>query len=408
MKAAISTTEPVPAGGGRVEALDALRGFALLGILLMNSEFFARPLQGIALGFDPQWQGLDRFAGLFVATFVQGKFWTLFSLLFGMGFAVMAERAGERFDAVFRRRLAALLAIGIAHAFLLWAGDILVPYAVAGFLLWVAARFLPAEHFGRAGVLVYCLPLVLIWTSVLAVQVLPAETSAEQVAEATREYRDDYAAAARVYADGSYGEVTAQRIADSLMQYSWFSSILPSILGVFLIGVWLWRSGLLRDPAAHRGTWRCVTVIALPIGLPLAIAGEWLLLTNDPTALTPALALGVTLANLANLVLCAAYASAFLWLATRSGSRLAGWFAPAGRMSLTNYLMQSLAFTTLFYGYGLGLWGEVGRAGQVGAAIVFFGLQLSWSRAWFARFRIGPVEWLWRAVTWLRWPPLRR
>jgi uncharacterized protein len=405
---ATSTTEPAPAAGARVEALDAVRGFALLGILLMNSEFFARPLQGVALGVDPQWQGLDRLAGLLVATFVQGKFWTLFSLLFGVGFAVLGERAGERFDSMFRRRLAVLLAIGLAHAFLVWAGDILVPYAVAGFGLWIVARCVPATAFGRAGVLLYCMPLLPMWTSVLALQLLPSAPRGELAAQSAQAYRDSYEAAAHVYADGSFVQVTAQRIVDSLLQYSWFSSILPGILGLFLIGAWLWRTGCLREPAAHRAAWRRTLAIALPLGAPLAVVGEWLQLESDPLVLTPVLALGATLSSFGNLALCAAYGSGLLLLVTRPASRLAPWLAPAGRLSLSNYLAQSLVFTALFYGYGFGLWGEIGRAAQIGLACAFFTLQLLVSRAWLAHFRIGPVEWLWRAAAWLRWPALRR
>src|SRR5690606_37350633 len=127
----------------RIAVLDVLRGFALLGILLMNIEFFTRPLQGIALGFDPSLEGADYVAGWSVMAFVQGKFWTLFSLLFGIGFALMLERAeaaGARFAGTYARRLLALLPIGLAHALLLWAGDILVPYALAGLLLLLLFR----------------------------------------------------------------------------------------------------------------------------------------------------------------------------------------------------------------------------------------------------------------------------
>ena len=410
---ASSTTEPAPAAGGRVEAVDALRGFALGGILLMNIEFYTRPLQGMALGFDPQWQGLDRFAGWFVAAFVQGKFWTLFSLLFGMGFAVLLERAEAArvsFDAIYARRLLVLLAIGVAHSTLAWAGDILVPYAITGFALWVLHRLIPREQLWRVGLLLYALPMLLVWLSVFALGALPAggQEIADQSAQAAQALRDDYQAAARVYAEGTYREVVGQRIDDSLMQYGWFGSILPAILGMFLIGAWLHSSGVLRDPASHRAFFRNAFVVSFPAGLVLATWSARRLASADMTVLDAPLALWLTASMLGNLALCAAWGSAFLLLAMRPGSRVAAWLAPAGRMALTNYLMQSIAFTTLFYGYGAGLWGTVPRAMQVLLALAFFALQVLWSRVWMARFHLGPLEWLWRALTYLQLPAMRR
>jgi uncharacterized protein len=409
-RAAISTTDGVPAAGGRVPELDALRGFALAGILLMNIEFFTRPLQGMALGMDPQWQGVDRLAALGVATLVQGKFWTLFSLLFGVGFAVMLERADAArasFDALFLRRLTGLLVIGLLHATLVWSGDILVPYALAGFVLWLVHRAIPAAQLWRVGVAVYALPLLLMWLSVLAVQALPAVGEVEQHA-AARVLREEYATAAQVYAHGGFAEATAQRVRDSLMQYSWLGSILPAILGVFLIGAGLQRSGVLRDPVTSRPFFTGMFALAFPAGLVLASWSARRLAAIDVTVLDAQMGLYVTASTLANLMLCASYGSAFLLAATRPGSRLTPLLAPAGRMALSNYLLQSLFFTTLFYGYGLGQWGAMPRAWQVLAALAFFALQVAGSHAWMARYRHGPVEWLWRAWTYLRLPAMRR
>ena len=376
----------------------------------MNIEYFSRPLQGMALGMDPQWQGVDRLVALAVATLVQGKFWTLFSLLFGMGFVVLLERAEAArasFDAIFARRLAFLLLIGVLHATLAWAGDILVPYALAGAALWLLFRVVPTRELWRVGLAIYVLPLALMWMSVLAVQALPAGGE-EELAAASKTLREGYDHAAQVYAHGSYADVTAQRVADSLMQYSWFTSILPAILGVFLIGAWLQRSGKLRDPAAQRPFFTGLFALAFPGGFVLAAWSARKLSKIDVTVLDVPMAIYVTASTLANLMLCVAYGSAFLLLATRPGSRLPALFAPAGRMALSNYLLQSIVFGTLFYGYGLGLWGEVSRSGQVLAALAFFALQLALSHAWMARFRHGPVEWLWRAWTYLQLPAMRR
>jgi len=404
-RAAISTADPAaPGASGRVPAVDALRGFALGGILLMNIEFFTRPLQGVALGIDPQWTGIDRLATLAVAALVQGKFWTLFSLLFGMGFAVMHERAraaGAHFDAIYARRLAFLGGLGAAHATFVWAGDILVPYFLGALVLWLLFRVVPAAQLWRVGLAIYLLPLVLMWTSVLTVALLPSATLAGMEAEG-QALRAAHDAAARVYAEGSFAEVTRQRLADSLQQYAWLVSILPSIVGVFLMGAWLHHRGVLRDPAAHRDWLAKGLAFCAPAAFVLAITGTRWMADLDVTVLGPRLAMAVTFSSLGNLFLCAVYGSGFLLLATRPDSRLPAWLAPAGCLALSNYLLQSLVFTTLFYGYGFGWWGEVPRAMQLLLAAGFFLLQVLLSRAWLARFDHGPVEWLWRKATYLR------
>ena len=152
----------------RIEALDVLRGFALIGILLMNMEAFSGPLDMSFTGIDPHWQGWDYWADAFVYVFVQGKFFTLFSLLFGMGFAMMVQRAevaGRPFAGMYWRRSLSLLAIGLVHALLIWSGDILVPYALLAIPL-LAFRDVPARWLAWLGVagaaLVACAALLLI------------------------------------------------------------------------------------------------------------------------------------------------------------------------------------------------------------------------------------------------------
>jgi uncharacterized membrane protein YeiB len=148
----------------RIDMLDAIRGFALFGILLMNLEAFNGPIMQSMTGIDPSLRGADRIADAFIYIFVQGKFWTLFSLLFGSGFAIMqdsAARSNQDFRRIYKRRLWALLAIGAAHAILVWEGDILFSYAVAGFvLLWRMKSDVP-PRLSRI-LMVYCAPLVLL------------------------------------------------------------------------------------------------------------------------------------------------------------------------------------------------------------------------------------------------------
>lgn len=399
----------------RIAVLDVLRGFALLGIALMNIEFFTRPMQGIVLGLDTSMTGIDYAAGWAVMAFVQGKFWTLFSLLFGMGFAVMLERAaqtGSRFGGTYARRLFVLLLIGLAHAMLIWAGDILVPYAIAGFLLLLMFRNTPVPKLWKWGLALYLVPILLMWLMTGAIEAAKfdpkaAADVARDLAEAGRETREAYAAAEIVYREGSYLDVVNQRFHDSLMQYGWMPMFVPAILGVFLLGAWFIRSGVMRQPQDHKPLFRRLLWLGGPVGVVLVVISMRYLIGAELTNPTPGLAFGSMLMNLGSLLLSLAYASAVVLLTLGPLPSLRDWLGPVGRMALSNYLLQSLVFSTLFYGYGFGLWGQVPRAPQVLLVFAFFAVQILLSRWWIARYRYGPVEWLWRTLTYGQAPPMR-
>lgn len=416
----------------RIQALDVVRGFALLGIFLMNMEFFARPMQDIsAPGIDPAAAGLDRIAEFAVFFFVQSKFWTLFSLLFGMGFAVMIERArraGRPFVPAYLRRSLALLGIGAVHALLVWSGDILVTYALAALLLLIVRgvrhAWLRSLH-GAApppmsprrlaawGLASYCLPLVLglVFGALgsFSPALAPDAEAEHQQAQQASERAQVRERAAQVYAAGTYAEAVAQRGIDTAEQLQALLQFLPFVLGVFVLGMAILRGGLLEHPREHRATLRAMRNVGLPAGFAMMALSTWLgtgMALGDftfPDAVQVVTYLG------AGLVLALAYgATLVLALDGPAGPWLQRWLAPAGRMALTNYLLQSVFGSLLFYGYGLGQWGRLGRAQGVALALGFFVLQLLASRAWLAQLRFGPAEWLWRALTYLRLPPMRR
>ncbi|RPE77177.1 DUF418 domain-containing protein [Vulcaniibacterium tengchongense] len=408
-----TTPAPLPAPTAeheRIEALDALRGLALLGIFLMNVEQFGAPLVGMEEGIAPGQAWPDRVADAFVYVFVRSKFWTLFSLLFGMGFAAMLARAearGAAFAPLYLRRSVALLAIGLAHALLVWSGDILVNYALAALLL-LSLRRLPDSALWPAGASLYGAVIALGVLGALAVGALgalgavPADPAAEAGEAALRQ------AEIEAYRHGGYAEATAMRLRYFLQMFWLNLALLPMVLGMFLIGAWFVRSGAIRDPAAHARLFRRLLWIGGPLGLAVTLASFAL----DPSPQTggrpDARAL---LASTLHMAAAPAMALAYLAMAMLALQRGARWLralAPAGRMALSNYLLQSLLGTWLFYGHGLGLWGEVGRAWQVAGVAAVFALQVAASRAWLARFRYGPVEWLWRGFTYGALPPMRR
>ncbi|KAF1690415.1 DUF418 domain-containing protein [Pseudoxanthomonas taiwanensis] len=399
----------------RLAMLDALRGLALCGILLMNMEGFFGPVLASGTGLDPALSGADRIADGLVYFFVQGKFFTLFSLLFGMGFAVMAgraEAAGRGFVRVCVRRGLVLLGIGLLHAVLVWSGDILVTYALLSFLL-LAFRPLPARWLACLGAAA-CLvsPLLLAATAMLAGVVSLTPGGAEGWNRAIAEGAADMLALVeegrRLYASGGYGEVVALRLRELGSMVSSLPFFGTQVLGMFLLGAAFVRSGAIAAPAQHPRLFALLRGVALPLGL-LAMAAGFALAPYLPLdRFDFALGMGQALMFLAGPLMCLGYVG---WLValfrTRAGARLAVWLAPAGRMALTLYLMQSLVCTLLSYGYGLGGFGQVGRAWQVLLALALFLVQVLLAHAWLARFRFGPVEWLWRSLTYGKAQPMR-
>jgi len=395
-----ATFQPI-APDERIATLDVLRGLALLGILLMNMEAFVGPLDLSTGGIDPHWQGVDRWADAFVYIFVQGKFFTLFSLLFGAGFAVMAQRAevaGRDFTRFYLRRSLGLLGIGLVHALLLWSGDILVAYALLSFLL-LAFREAPRAWLPVMGVLAYLAAVGLMLLLGALMLLVPDEVTAAQATHAQAAIE----AQRQAYGHGTYGQAVLQRLRDFGASLGALLVVGPQVLGMFLIGSWFARSGAIAHPGAHQRLFTWLRRGALPLGLALMLVCTWYQpwLAPGRFDLRSAAAYGGT--AVAGLLMCLGYlAWGVRW------SHALRWLAPAGRMALSNYLAQSLVCTLLFYGYGLGWFEQMGRAWQLLFAVALFAAQVALSRAWLRHFRFGPMEWLWRAITYWRWPPLRR
>jgi len=405
------TSEPASprAPEQRLHMLDALRGFALLGILLMNIEFFTRPLQDFMAGLGNE-DGDAGAAGWFVFVFVQGKFWVLFSLLFGMGFALMQQRLeadGRPFTRLYLRRTLALAAFGLVHILVLWPGDILLCYAITALPL---VLFL---HVHGKGLLITGLSLYFLmaglWTVLGWGMGYMPEDAAAGLAEQMRTEAIAGVEAARVYSQGSFVEITAQRASDyfeiMLSQVLMFQ--VPMALGVFLLGAWLLRSGRIQQASEFRRFWWLCLLLGAAVGAwfiqrSLSIGARFDPIHEMPAALQAA---GVMLFG--NLPLSIAYLAAFVLLfQNRTGAAVLGLLAPAGRMALTHYLLQSLVLSLLFFGYGLGRFGQVDRWQQVQIALALFAVQAALSPLWLRHFRFGPMEWLWRGLTYGRLPRL--
>lgn len=382
----------LPSGADRLQSLDALRGLALLGILLMNIDTFVRPLQDASsiMIWSPDAAGTAHWV---LDVLVRGKFWMLFSLLFGMGFAMVWARHAPadvpRARRWGRRRAVALIVLGLLHIVLLWNGDILLLYGLTALALVACMRWQPRTQLAAALVLYIGLWLLVGWLTTLLGQIGPA------VAEMETEARQQAARAATVYAEGSFLQVSMFRVSEfiELVLPSMLLMQVPVTLAVFLLGVWLVRTGRVLAPQEHRNFWRVAALGGALLAAPLL---GWSLQTRqdlDAASLHINWALADVLHALASLPMVLSYLSLWmLWSTTPSSGRLTRRLAPAGRMSLSLYLLQSLVCSLIFFGYGAGLYGQVDRWGQVQIAGVLFMAQCALAVFWLRRFRQGPVE----------------
>ena len=403
------------AASERVEAMDVLRGFALLGILLMNIEAFVGPLAAALDGLDPSLEGADRIVDAAIYIFVQGKFYLLFSLLFGMGFGVMLQRAalhGGAFAALYLRRTMALLAIGLIHLLLIWSGDILTVYALIAIPLLLVFRSVPTRQLPYWALGLYGLTLIMVagFSALGALAQLEPTAAAmmqEELKKQGAEMTRLIAAERTAYGSGSYAQAVMQRALDGMTMVPYTLLMGGQILAMFVLGAWFSRSGAIASPQIHSRLYTALRRVALPVGLGLMSISFWMVPTVAFDRLDLTSGIAAVLALIASPLMCLGYLA---WILRGLDSTLAPylrWLAPAGRMALTNYLVQSLVCTLVFYGYGLGYFEQLPRVWQVPFVFALFVLQVLLSHWWLARFRYGPAEWAWRAITYLQFPDMR-
>lgn len=392
----------------RIAALDVLRGFALSGILLMNMESFVGPVFQANTGMDPGLAGADRIADGLVYFFVQGKFFTLFSLLFGMGFAMMvqrAEAAGRPFAGLYWRRSLALLGIGLVHSLLVWSGDILVPYALLSIPL-LAFREVPARWLAWLGAACYlAAPAMLLGLGLLSVWVPGWDAL---MAEAGQEMAGMAEAQRQAYGSGSYAMAVAQRVRDFGLMLSNLVVFGVMVFGMFLLGAAFARSRAIQRPELYPRLYPWLRWAVLPAGLLLMLASFLVAPSASVLVFDLRTGLAQALGAVAAAMMCLGYlAWVMRGLEIPQAARWLEWLAPAGRMALSNYLVQSIVCTLAFYGYGLGFFEHLPRFWQVPFALGLFAIQVMYSQWWLQRFRFGPAEWLWRSLTYLKPQPMR-
>lgn len=390
------------AGPQRHEVLDALRGLALFGVLLVNLRDFSlyALLPDAAQAALPT-AGIDRVLATAMALLVDVKSATLFAMLFGVGFALQMQRAASDPDVARRylRRLLLLVVIGLAHAWLLWWGDILRYYAVLGLLL------LPLGRAGPRVLAVAGLLIALFATPLLRPFIMPALPALPGAAAAAAD-------AVAAFSGQDAGAVLATNLDYDLRMRIANWSLVLFVLGRLLVGAAIGFAGVLQEPQRHRRFWRTLLAVCLPLGIAATVFvvlrdNAWLF-ADGWWKTTAARNVSTVVRSASSLALALSYMALVVLLFETRARRALVAFAPVGRMALTHYLGQTVLGIALFYGIGLGIGPRYGLIGTLIAAIAIFALQTAASRWWLQRYRFGPAEWLWRSLTYGQLQPLRR
>ena len=386
----------------RYGILDVLRGFALLGVMIANMYyhaglFFAGEVPGNKEAHDlTMW---------WVHFITEGKFYSIFSLLFGIGFAIQIERAaksGTAFKSVYRRRLGILLLFGFLHASLLFLGDILGLYALLGFVLLLFIK-VPDKTLIRWA---FILPLIPIIQHLILIYFAQAEANDT----ASSGPSEMFLTIAETYKNESF----ADDIPTNFFGYIFgrfpdifFTGREFRVFALFLLGFWVTRKGLFRQVEKYRPMLMRTMIIAFAVGIPLNII--YATIINDPSYYN------LAWSGIANPIVYAYGVPALgigfaigitLLYQNKSWQKILNVFAPVGRTALTIYLMQSLIMTFVFHGWGLGYFAELNATQFVPLGFGLYALQVMISHLWLQFFKYGPFEWVWRTLTYGKAPAL--
>ena len=388
----------------RYVILDALRGFALIGIILANyPEFSLYTFQSAETAASMPSAGIDRVVRFLQYFLVDGKFYTLFSLLFGIGFSIIISHAAERGDGGFRlfyRRMAVLVLIGFVHLMFIWSGDILMLYALMGMALPLFRGVSDKALLRWAAFFVLLPVFVDAATSLLGISLSAKAVRAQWhycrmygITEENFGYwlrdADTYREVFQFLVQGAL--VRVQEFVDGNRYFK--------VMGLFILGFYIGRRKLYADLSSHKALLRRVATVGFAVGLPLSVVYAWSAVGGHPFG-----TVGHSVLYLVSVYpLGLAYMSGLCLLYLRSrDARLWRWLAAPGRMALTNYIGQSVVGMFLFYGIGLGLGASVGLATTELIALGVFALQVLFSKFWLHYCQFGPLEWVWRMLNYGR------
>lgn len=394
----------------RVQLLDALRGFALFGIILVNIDHFTGgelipDEQRVAqFGHAAAWN--VEFAITWLAG---GKFYTTFSFLFGVGFAIQLQRIEARGQsiALYVRRLLILFLFGLANLILVWMVDILALYALVGFLLLLFRRASDRMLLLWA-ILLWIVPVL--WTAaIVGLGFRPGAPFRDAAFAVFQMFHLQVAEGPLpVYAQGDYLLLVKLHLGEIFLRIGDFvRSMRPTkVLAMFLIGLWVGRRMIYVKLDQYAGLLRKVAKWGFVFGLSSSGLAAWLDMTSQFGPATMRDVLKAAAASIGQPALALAYVSTFALLWRTDMRRRLALLAPAGQMALTNYLLHALILLIVFFGVGFGLIGKVSNAWIPLMAIGLFSVQLLFSTVWLRHFKFGPAEWLWRTLTYSRIQPM--
>lgn len=401
---------PVP-GDERYLTVDVLRGFALFGILIANMIFFSQPLEETGMRNGLWHHAIDKITDWFSLLLVEGKFYPLFSFLFGLGFAIQMDRAalrGKDLSGVFKRRLGILMFLGFCHAIFIWNGDVLFLYGLCGFGLLLFRNRKQKTTAIWAGLLISVPGVLLMFFGLLVMMLYAMPGTASEMRDAMRQDPESLYELNKAYVSGGYWDAVAYRAKNWFETTFYLLLFSPTFFGMFLVGLLAGKKGIFRDPEANKGLLVKVLLVCGIIGLALNFFGATTTLYGLSSEKYGFWFLGAGLITFGGPILALAYISGIV-LFMKGARRLPIYEAIArtGRMSLTNYLLQSVIATTVFYSHGLGLGDTMGRLETIVLAVFIFATQVVCSYFWFQKFRFGPMEWVWRSATYAKAQPMR-
>jgi uncharacterized protein len=393
----------------RIGSLDVLRGFALLGILTVNIGSFSMPS---AAYFDPtaygDLTGMNGWVWRMIHLLADLKFMAIFSMLFGAGIVLSSQRSESRGHSptgLHYRRMAWLIVFGLLHAHLLWYGDILYWYGMCGLVVYLFRRLSPRWLIAW-GVLSLSVASGIMLAAAATVDQWPPEVL-EQVNEELKPPVEVKGAEVAIY-QSAWLEQMDKRVPQALeMETNTFVYWAAwRVSGLMLLGMALFKLGVFSAERSRRFYWALIAVAVL-VGAPVVgygIAYNFAIDWEAPYFFC----LGLQFNYWASILVSLGWVGAVMLLCQRGVSRLTRRLAAVGRTAFSNYILQTVICTAIFYGHGFGLFGEVDRVTQAGIVLAIWAFQLTLSPIWLRYFHFGPLEWLWRSLTYLRRQPLRR
>lgn len=390
----------------RIITLDILRGFALLGIILANILAFKSPLlqsQSTVESIATAPEGIDAVGAFLLEWFIIGKFYPLFSFLFGVGFFILYDRLQKRqapAKKLYIRRLLFLFFLGLLHLIFLWSGDILHTYAIAGiFLLFYVERQPKTVLSWSIGFL--SLAAIFYFFFVSLGNFFVFHFDHPSVTEAAEELVQH---AISVYGTGTYGELLSFRLSHEIpLVASNVLFVLFPIVGLFLLGMYVGMKGYFHEPSKHLPFWKKLFVTSLFIGGGLSFVYAYLTQGYSPLPAWIASGVAEGLNMIAGPMFMLSYVSFFLlFFHNRKVGLISNQLGRVGRMALTNYIGQTIICFFLFYGVGFGWFGQVSVVESIGIGVLIFLLQMIVSSLYLRYFQQGPLEKIWRIWMYLQ------